>query len=46
VSKPSVPGGGSALATALLTSNADPVVTATTTTPDINRVNNFFSRTI
>ncbi|HEV7452460.1 MAG TPA: hypothetical protein VGO16_13955 [Pseudonocardiaceae bacterium] len=45
VLKPSVPGGGMALATPF-TSNADPAVTATTTAPDTNRVNNLFLYTM
>jgi hypothetical protein len=35
-----------ALATPLLTSNADPAVTATTAAPDTNRVNNLLLCTI
>jgi hypothetical protein len=46
VMKPSVPGGGAALASPLLTSNADPAVTATTTTPDTARVNEVLLRMI
>jgi hypothetical protein len=45
VSKPSVPAGGSALATPFA-SNADPAVTAATTAPDISRVNNLFLCTL
>ena len=46
VLKPNVPAGGLALATPLLTSNADPAVTATTAAPDTNRVNNLLLCTI